>query len=119
MSNLTTHARDELHRAGLFDDDADYGGAIAHMVMNLIDEFDSQQHSGMSAALTLHIFTQLAQFKTLTPITSDPGEWTEVAQGMWQNRRRSTSFSRDGGQTWYDIEDDSLNNGDSWKEAAR
>jgi hypothetical protein len=37
-----------------------------------------------------------------------------VADEMWQNRRRSTTFSRDGGRTWYDIDDPSLDNGDTW-----
>lgn len=112
MSNLTEHARYELTRAGLFDTDADYGGAHAHQVMKLIETFAEQGHSGASAAITLRLFYDLAQFKPLGPITSDPEEWTNVAEfngsPLWQNKRRSTSFSRDGGTTWYDIEDESL-----------
>lgn len=115
MSNLTDHARYEMSRAGLFDVDADYGGAHGYAVMELIETFAKQGHSGMSAAITLRFFYDLAQFKPIGPITSDPGEWTEVGEGMWQNRRRSTSFSQDGGATWYDIEDESLNNGDVWQ----
>jgi hypothetical protein len=119
MSNLTAHAKFEMEKAGLFDSDADYGGAHANAVMDLIGMFASQEHSGMSAAITLKLFYDLAQFKPLGPITSDPDEWVHVADTdegpLWQNRRRGTSFSRDGGATWYDIEDASLNNGDVWK----
>ncbi len=118
MSHLIEHARHELTRAGLFDADADYGGAHAKAVMDLIETFAGQGHSGMSAAITLRLFSDLAQFKPIGPITSDPGEWTEVADGMWQNRRRSSSFSRDGGTTWYDIDDEALNNGDVWRREA-
>lgn len=119
MSNLTEHAQFELIKAGLFDQDADYNGAHANAVMELVETFSNQHHSGASAALTLGIFSKLAQFQPLSPITSDPDEWTDVAEfngsPLWQNKRRGTSFSRDGGQTWYDIEDESLNNGDVWK----
>jgi hypothetical protein len=115
MSNLIEHAKYELKRAGLFDKDADYGGAHAKAVMDLIETFDQQGHSGMSAAITLRLFYDLAQFKPIGPITSDPGEWTEVTDGMWQNKRRGTAFSRDGGKTWYDIDDESLNHGDVWQ----
>ncbi len=119
MSNLIQHAQYEMQRAGLFDDDADYGGAHAHAVMELIKVFAAQGHSGMSAGMTIHLFTELASFRPLGPITSDPDEWGHVADTedgpLWQNKRRSTSFSRDGGKTWYDTEDESLNNGDTWK----
>lgn len=119
MSNLIEHARAEMSRAGLFDSDADYGGAHAKAVMELVETFDRQGHSGMSAAMTLGLFHELAQFKPIGPITSDPAEWMNVSEAsgfeLWQNRRRGTSFSRDGGQTWYDIEDASLNNGDVWQ----
>ena len=115
MSNLVDHARYELERAGMFDSDADYGGALGGAVLELVEKFAEQGHSGMSAAMTIKLFYELAQYHPLGGITSDPSEWNEFADGQWQNRRRSTSFSRDGGQTWYDIEDESLNNGDRWK----
>lgn len=118
MSNLINHAQYEMNRAGLFDEDADYNGMHARAVMDLIETFDRQEHSGMSAAITLRLFYELAQFHPIGPITSDPDEWVDVASvsgsSLWQNKRRSSSFSRDGGATWYDIEDESLNNGDSW-----
>ena len=121
MSNLTFHAQQELTAAGIFDKDADYGGALGTAVMELIETFDKQGHSGMSAAMTLALFDKVARFENITPLTSNPDEWMNVSEisgsgtGLWQNRRRSTTFSRDGGQTWYDIDDESLNNGDTWR----
>ena len=110
MSNLVRHAEYELQRAGLFDKDADYGGEIAPHVLNLIKEFSEGEHSGGSAYLTIDLFTRLAKFKTLTPITSDPSEWMNVSEAsgghpMWQNTRMSSCFSQDGGKTYYDIDE--------------
>lgn len=118
MSNLIDHAKYELNKAGMFDSDADYGGALGNAVLELITTFAGQGHSGMSAAMTISMFTELASFKPLSGITSDPDEWVHVFdegdQPTWQNKRRNTSFSRDGGKTWYDIDDASLSNGDTW-----
>ena len=51
------------------------------------------------------IFSRLASFKTLTPLTSNPEEWMEVGGGTWQNNRSSDCFSTDGGKTYYSIDD--------------
>jgi hypothetical protein len=109
MSNLEIHAERELKRAGLFDKDADYGGMLAPAIMDLIRLFAAEGHSGMSAAMSLEIFTRLASFRALTPLTVDPAEWHDVAEmsgePMWQNIRQSTCFSKDGGKTYYDIDE--------------
>lgn len=124
MSNLTEHAKLELRLAGMYDEDVDYGeGAIAKCVMELIEVLSSQEHSGGSHAMTMAIFDKLSRFENLTPISSDPSEWNCVSDmcdhETWQNQRRGTTFSLDGGQTWYDIDDASLNNGDSWLSGGR
>lgn len=110
-SNLANHAIDELQRAGLYDADSDYGGMIGQAVQALVELFASQGHSGMSAHIVLDVFNRVARFKTLTPITSDPSEWMDVADMMpngdpplWQNKRQSSCFSNDGGRTYYDID---------------
>ena len=121
MSNLLDHAEYELRQAGMFDEDADYGGALGHAVLELIRVFAEQGHSGFSASITITLFEKLARFQPLTDITSNPDEWTEVGTEkdgitkIYQNKRRASSFSRDGGKTWYDIEDATLNNGDVWR----
>lgn len=106
MGNLADHAEREMRLAGLYDKDADYGGAIPQAVMALIDAHSKQGHSGMSHHLTLAIFNKVANFKTLTPITSNPEEWMDVTEAMgrpfWQSKRQPSVFSEDGGATWYD-----------------
>lgn len=122
MSNLTKHAKEELQLAGLFDKDSDYDGMIGKAVMELVEVFSKQGHSGFSAGLTLQIFNEVANYKNLTPIGKSKDEWMNVSEHsiepMWQNKRRGTTFSRDGGKTWYDIDDDKFNNGDAWVKGA-
>jgi hypothetical protein len=121
MSNLVKHAEYELKLAGLFDKDSDYDGMLGEAVLKLVKEFSKQGHSGFSAHQTLRIFNEVANFKNLTPIGQSKDEWMDVTEmtadgkGMWQNKRRGTTFSRDGGKTWYDIDDPKLNNGDTWQ----
>lgn len=119
MSNLVKHAKQEIELAGLFDKDSDYNGGIGEAVMDLVKTFAKQGHSGFSARYTLEVFNVVANFKPLTPIGKSKKEWMNVSdmsiEPMWQNTRRSTTFSRDGGKTWYDIDDPSLNNGDVWR----
>jgi len=119
MGNLTDHAKYELELAGMFDEDSDYGGMLGKSVMELVEVFAKQGHSGYSAHQTLAIFAEVANFKNLSPIGKSADEWVDQSEAsgepMWQNKRRGTTFSRDGGKTWYDIDDPKLNNGDTWK----
>ncbi len=109
MSNLTEFAKDELRRAGLYDQDSDYNGMLGDAVEKLVEVFAAQDHSGMSASITLAAFDRVARWKPLSPITSDPSEWHDVSEysggPMWQSRRSPSTFSKDGGQTWYDLDD--------------
>jgi hypothetical protein len=108
-SKLVAHAEFELKRAGLFERDADYGGALGDAALALVRLFASQNHSGMSAAMTRTIFNGLANYKVLTPITADPAEWRDVTEHMGkpthQNTRQSSCFSRDGGKTYIDVDE--------------
>lgn len=119
--NLVEHAKEELTRAGLFDKDSDYDEMLGDAVLELVEKFAAQGHSGFSAMQTLAIFDRVARFKTLSPITSDPSEWVEVSdyfngKGVWQNRRNPAVFSNDGGKTWYDLDERERN---KWFRAKR
>jgi hypothetical protein len=107
MSKLHEHAVRELNLQGLLDNDSDfmYGDMLGKAVLELIDKFAAQGHSGMSGSITLQLFSKLADFKSINPITNDPDEWHEVGKGQWQNIRQSSSFSNDGGKTYYDLDD--------------
>lgn len=110
--SMCDKAFEELKRAGLFDKSSDYEGNIGHAVMELMDTFAEQGHSGFSAMMVLEIFDRLAKQKTLTPITNDPNEWDDMSHlgakdhpSLWQNTRDNSYFSNDGGKTWWNVED--------------
>lgn len=65
MSNLINHANAELKKAGLFDKDSDYDGELGKGVLQLITVFAGQGHSGMSAEMTIQLFTKLARFEAI------------------------------------------------------
>lgn len=106
-SNLVTYAREELRRAGLFDEDSDYEGMLADAVMETVQVFANAGHSGMSAGMAIEILNKVLRFEPLTPLTYLEDEWVQVADEMagdgplWQNRRKFDVFSHDHGATWY------------------
>jgi len=117
--DMSQWARDELERAGLFDKDSDYNGMVGQAVMDLIDEFSKQGHSGFSAGLVSTIFDKLVKCQPLTPLTDDPAEWMDITEDngkmLHQSRRSPSCFSTDGGATYYNLdeftEDDYLETG--------
>jgi hypothetical protein len=109
MSNLTNYATQELTLAGLFAKDSDYNGMLGTAALDIVKLFDSQGHSGMSAAIITNIVGRLMRYEPLTPLTYGPEEWVDQsgASGspMWQNKRDSKVFSTDGGKTHYSLDD--------------
>jgi len=110
--SLTDFAKKELQLAGLFDKDSDYDGMIGEAVMDLIQKFADQGHSGFSAGLTTSIFNKLAEYKPLTELTDNPEEWMDVNDARspdhkpdWQSKRCPTCFSTDEGKTYYDLDE--------------
>lgn len=101
---LKEHARLELQMAGFFDEDSDYGGAIGKAVMELIEIFSNQGHSGMSAQYVLDIFSKVANFEQLLPLTGKDEEWSFLDYGddiSYQNLRNSAVFKYPDGTITY------------------
>lgn len=111
-SKLEEYAEDELRRAGFYNPDSDYNGLLPRAVMSLIRAHTGQGHSGVSSDIVLSIFVKLAHWSPLSPLTNDPEEWMSVGhpedpQGsLWQSKRDPSCFSKDGGITYYSLEDD-------------
>lgn len=91
-SPLVIHAEKELRLAGWYNKDSDYGGMIPEAVMELINVFAKQGHSGSSAKIVNGLFTRLADFKNLLGLTGEADEWQEVGDGFEQNTRVSSVF---------------------------
>lgn len=106
MSNLVEHAKRELELSGVGDD---YDGMIGKAVIQLIETFANQGHSGYSAEVVTSVFSELVRFRNLGPLTDNPDEWMKVGgptsqfpdhPDQWQSRRRHDAFSDDGGKTF-------------------
>ena len=110
MSNLQKHAWLEFKAAGwlnehdVFSDEMQE--SICMGVMDLLRVFSEQGHSGSTAPYTINLFTKLAAFEPIVPLTGEDWEWSEVGEGVFQNKRCSHVFkqaNRFDGQA-YDIE---------------
>lgn len=108
MGNIREHAIREMKLAKV--DEDIYGDLTSKAVLELIDTFSNQGHSGMSASLVLSIFNRVVNFGNLTPLTNDPEEWHQHDQGTWQNKRNSSAFSLDQGSSYY-----LLGDGGNWE----
>lgn len=103
MSNLVEYAKRELKAAELLDSDDEMDALMATCVLQLVEAFSKQEHSGFSAGYCLHLFKQLASFKPLVPLSGNDDEWMEVGEGMWQNKRAATVFKAADGKA-YDLD---------------
>lgn len=67
-------------------------------ILELLEVLKRQGHSPMSAPFIIHAFTQLAQWKPLTPLTGDADEWHAAQEEteMEQNKRCPEVFRRFG-----------------------
>lgn len=94
--SLIEHAKLELQMAGLFDEEKDfYGGLTGKAVMELIEVFSKQGHSGMSASIVLDLFKRLGNYEVLQPLTGKDEEWNFLDYGddlKYQNKRNSAVF---------------------------
>lgn len=115
MSRLVEHAKRELEASGykLYGKDSELNNMIIESVMELIQTFSDQGHSGASAPYCLDLFTKLALFKPLSPLTGEDSEWNNISGEMsdlmdlklvlYQNNRCSKVF-KDGDGKAYNIE---------------
>jgi len=58
-SPLQTYAYDWLKSRGFFDEDSDYEGMLGEAILELVEVFSRQGHSGFSAGLTKEMFYRL------------------------------------------------------------
>jgi hypothetical protein len=105
-SNYYKHAVKEFTAAGydLNQTEEDPNKWIVENIMELLEVFAKQGHSGSSAPFAIKYFTKLAHFEPLVPLTGKDDEWMEVGTNVWQNIRCSHVFkdSKDG--VAYDID---------------
>ena len=95
MSNLIQHALRELLAIGYQPVGTEEDGPnewIQKNVLELLEVFSRQGHSGFSAPYCISLFERLARFEPLAPLTGEDDEWMDVGGGLWQNIRCSHVF---------------------------
>lgn len=116
MSSLVDWARSELDRLG--SDEDGMQSVMNRGILEIIEKFSEQGHSGFSAAYAIGILRRLLAWKPITPLTGEDGEWNDVSDTLQQNKRCSSVFrenrdnltaydingkvfSDDGGNSWF------------------
>lgn len=107
MSNLIEHAKREFKAIGYIPLDQEQEDGpnkwIQENLIELLEVFSKQGHSGFSAGYCINAFNKLARFEPLASLTGEDWEWQEVGTGTWQNIRCGRVFKDEHGQA-YDIE---------------
>jgi len=119
MSKLVEWAKAELEQIGGKDDEMQQ--MMNRNIMQIVETFAEQGHSGFSASYALNIIKRLLDWKPITALTGEDGEWgvvIDTEEQLQQNKRCSAVFrthfnnatayyingkvfSDDGGETWF------------------
>ena len=116
MSNYKSHALREFRAAGWTDENGKFHDemqeAICTHVLRLLEVFADEGHSGTSAPYAINLFSSLAKFEPVAPLTGEDWEWIchtdERTNGasVYQNKRCSSVFKQsdrfDGKPYWLD-----------------
>lgn len=127
MNNYEKHALREFKAAGWVDENGKFKDEMQEMicthVMKLLEIFADEGHSGTSAPYAINLFSKIAKFEPLTPLTGEDWEWNDVSEMFsekrWQNKRASNVFKNENGAfdtngiVWYTSKLDS--NGEEQK----
>lgn len=97
MSNLMHHAAKELKLLGMTEDSSDeMTSGMTKDILELIEVFSKQGHSGFSAEYCISVFSKLARYEALSDLTGDDDEWNDVGSvdgnTLFQNNRASNVF---------------------------
>lgn len=115
---MTEWAKHELDLLGGNEDEMQQ--LINKNILEILDVFVNQGHSGFSAGYVINAITRLMNWKPLTPLTGNEDEWNEVTTDTKQNKRCSSVFMHEDG-TAYDIDAITVsdNGGITWFRSGR
>ncbi len=101
MSNLVEHAKKEFIKLGykpVYECEDGQEKWIQENILELLDVFSKQGHSGFSASFVISYFTKLANFKPISSIMCTDDEWNDVAMEeneiLFQNNRCGALFKK-------------------------
>lgn len=121
-SALYEYAKKELERIekGCKDEESlSMQQAIDKNILELINVFSNQHHSGFTATYVIDILQRLLHYKPLTPLTGEDDEWEDVTSygydtSTFQNKRCSAVFKDDRGAYWVEGKIFSSDLGHTW-----
>ena len=95
--SLVSHAKAELKSIGMLDSEDEMNTMMCNNIIQLLEVFAEQGHSGFSAPYCINMFTKLASFKPLGPLTGADDEWANVSdhgngEPWYQNKRCGSVF---------------------------
>jgi len=106
MGNFIKHAEREFRTLGYIPLDQEQEDGpnkwIQENLIELLEVFSKQGHSGFSAGYCVNAFNKLARFEPLAPLTGEDWEWQKVSENLWQNIRCGRVFKDETGKA-YDI----------------
>lgn len=97
--SFLTFAEEELNAIGYTPDCEVPNRWMRENVLELLKVFGEQGHSGSSAPHCIALFTKLADYKPLSPVTDDG--WVEIGDSVLQHKRCSALFKEKGGKAYY------------------
>lgn len=74
------------------DEDREMQQRINNDILEIIEVFANQGHSGFSANYAIPIINKLLKQSFVLPLTGEDGEWAEVTDGVYQNKREGSIF---------------------------
>lgn len=96
-SNVVQYALNEFRIAGYLEGD-EMNALMAKQVIELLSVFSNHGHSGFSAPYAVSLFSKLANWEIISPLTFEADEWTQKYNFIdddkeyYQNKRNGSIF---------------------------
>lgn len=95
--NLLEWAKAELDR--IPKDNDNMQEAVNNDILEIIEKFSEQGHSGLSAGYVIGKISRLLNYKPITPLTGEEDEWYEAnSRGDRKNKRCTSVFQKEDGK---------------------
>lgn len=108
MSKTIEHAMAEFRAAGWWSEETGWSDEMQEElckgVLDLLNVFSEQGHSGSSAPYAVNVFKKLAMWEPIAPLTGEDWEWVDHGDGLFQNKRCGAVFKdtkQFGGQAYH------------------
>ena len=93
--SLVEYAKSELAKIGKDEDGLQ--DMINRDILEIVEKFSNQGHSGFSAGYALSVLERLLRFKPISALTGEDSEWQQVSRERdgvktYQNKRCSSVF---------------------------